>query len=94
MATDTKPKDGDRLIAAVKKQHDKIEKIRRDHERRLNREHRALADLLVETRDHPDADVNYSAAARALGTTRSYPSWLVKQAEAGKFDDEEAGGGS
>lgn len=83
----TKTKDGDRLIADVVKQHEKIERLRVEQQRRLDREHRRLAGLLVETRDHPDPDVNYSAAARALGTTRSYPSWLVKQFEAGKFDE-------
>lgn len=82
MATKAKVEDGEKLLERIADQHRMIEDLRVEQRKATRR----LAEMIRETKDHPDSGVNYSTAARAMGTVRSYTQALVRRLEDGQFD--------
>lgn len=78
--------DGDKLIQKIRDQHLMIEDMRAQHSREVKKATKKLAQLIEQTSDHPDRGVNYSAAARAMGTVRSYTQGLVRRLNQGEFN--------
>lgn len=76
-ATDT-DRDLHPVLAAIRDQHERIERIRLE-------ETRKLAEMIAATRSHPDPDVNPTAASRAMGLSKSRAHQLVKDLDEGRL---------
>lgn len=66
------------LIAEIVEQRQRVLDLRERHERQMEAETRRLAELVDETRDHPDPHVNPTAAAKAMGVTKNYAHQLIR----------------
>lgn len=75
----------DDVLANIAKQHGKIESMRKRHRDKESAEVKRLAQMIADTRDHPDPDVNYSTAAKAMGVVRSYTQGLARKLERGEL---------
>lgn len=88
MATQTAPEaQADRpLLDQIVDQRELVLTLRRQHAEQIAREVRQLAVLIAATREHPDPQVNPTAASKVMGTAKGWAHRLVKQLEAGELD--------